>query len=134
MIQTIFLLLAFIAAIQANDPLSLCSSATEFNFDSITFSPAVVTVGQDLTVRASGFLNVPVAPGSRFKLVLKFGIIKVFENSGYTCKPDSTDDCWTPGHYSNLEAIFPIPDNVPLVIYNTLIIASIPCTSRLYEC
>jgi hypothetical protein len=131
MLQTLLFLIAFLT-VQA-DPLSLCSSKTDFNFDSISFSPSAVFVGKDLKVRAAGYLNVAVSPGARFKLVLKFGPIKVFENSGYTCNPDAAKDCYTPGHYDDFEAIFPIPDNVPLVIFNYLILADIPCSSRFYE-
>jgi hypothetical protein len=115
MLQTLLFLITCLRAVQA-DPLSLCSSNTAFDFKSITFTPSAVAVGKDLKVVASGFLNVPVSPGANFRLVLKFGPIKVFENSGYTCNPNAGKDCYTPGYYDHLEAIFPIPNNVPLVI------------------
>ena len=120
--KIILLLISFLGAIQAKDPLALCSSQTEFDFESITFSPPAPVVGKDLIVRASGALKVAVTPGSQFKLVLKFGPIKVFEKSSYVCNPDSTTDCWIPGHYNDLEAIFPIPGNVPLVNLSVLIL------------
>ena len=119
--RLIFIALIFCLAVQSKDPLSLCSSKTQFNFDWISFNPPAPVVGQDLTVKAAGFLNVPVSPGSQFRLVLKFGPIKVFDKVDYVCSPLSKTDCWTPGQLYDLEAIFPIPDNVPLVILNLLI-------------
>lgn len=99
-------------------PLNVCSPSTDlFEIETLTFTPEIPKVGSDLTVKVSGVLSKAIVPGATLRVILKYGIFTVHDETDDLCASTaSTLPCpIMPGKLTDLTAVIPIPGNAPKV-------------------